>query len=71
MCFAPSAPAWHMTRPRLARLQRIAKDLAGAARGRRDAHDTQRPDVPASDELARRLDETRERLRRDIPPPDE
>jgi hypothetical protein len=58
-----------VTRPRLALLQRVAKDLAGAARRRRDTHHTQRPDVAGSDELARRLDETRERLRRDIPPP--
>lgn len=27
-------------------------------------------DAATADELARRLDETRERLRRDIPPPD-
>jgi hypothetical protein len=58
-----------MTRPRLARLQRIAEDIGRAARRRRRgpqrAHE---PDQRTSDELARRLDATRDRLRRDIPP---
>jgi hypothetical protein len=59
-----------VTRPRLALLQRVAKDVAQAASRRR-----RHPEVPptegaTADELARRLDETRERLRRDIPPPD-
>jgi hypothetical protein len=57
-----------VTRPRLARLQRIARDVAGAARRGRSARPAQRPDERSSDELARRLDATRERLRRDIPP---
>jgi hypothetical protein len=56
-------------------LQRVAKDVAQAAR-RRGRHPEVPPtdggtaDSPTADELARRLDETRERLRRDIPPPD-
>jgi hypothetical protein len=57
-----------LTRPRLARLQRIAGDIAGAARRRRVPQQAQQPDERSSDELARRLDATRERLRRDIPP---
>jgi hypothetical protein len=48
-------------------------DVAQAARrrvrGRRRGNPPpQRPDGPTSDELARRLDATRERLRREIPP---
>ena len=57
-----------MTRPRLARLQRIARDIAGAARRGRSTGQPRVPDERTSDELARRLDATRERLRRDIPP---
>jgi hypothetical protein len=57
-----------VTRPRLARLQRIAEDIAGAARRGRSARPAQRPDEQTANELARRLDATRERLRRDIPP---
>jgi hypothetical protein len=56
-----------MTRPRLALIQRVARDIAHAARRRR-GHDLQRPDGPTAAELSRRIDETRERLRRDIPP---
>jgi hypothetical protein len=59
-----------VTRPRLALLQRVAKDVAQSARRRRRPSEVQRPDGATADELARRLDETRERLRRDIPPPD-
>jgi hypothetical protein len=55
-----------VTRPRLALLQRVAKDVAQAARRRSRTPEGR----PTADELARRLDETRERLRRDIPPPD-
>jgi hypothetical protein len=59
-----------MTRPRLALLQRVAKDAAQAARRRRRPSEVQRTDGATADELARRLDETRERLRREIPPAD-
>jgi hypothetical protein len=59
-----------VTRPRLALLQRVAKDVAQAARRRRQPPEAQPVDAATADELARRLDETRERLRRDIPPPD-
>ena len=61
-----------MTRPRLALLQRVARDVAQAARagaapaGPLTAQRTGRD--ATADELARRLDETRERLRREIPP---
>jgi hypothetical protein len=51
-------------------LQRVAKDVAQAARRRRRASETRPADGATADELARRLDETRDRLRRDIPPPD-
>jgi hypothetical protein len=56
-----------VTRPRLAYLQRVAQDLTRTVRHRhrRDAH----RDDHTSAELARRLDATRERLRREIPPP--
>jgi hypothetical protein len=62
-----------LARPRLAFLRSFADDL-GEVRRRarrrrgRPAPPPQRPDGPAGEELARRLDETRARLRRDIPP---
>jgi hypothetical protein len=63
-----------VTRPRLALLQRVARgaaqDVAKAARRRRRPSEVPRADGPTADELARRLDETRERLRREIPPAD-
>jgi len=59
-----------MTRPRLAKLQRAARDVADAARRRRRAPEPKQPDAAAAAELARRLDATRERLRREIPPND-
>jgi hypothetical protein len=59
-----------VTRPRLALLQRVARDAAQAARRRRRPTEVPRADGPSADELARRLDETRERLRREIPPAD-
>jgi hypothetical protein len=65
-----------VARPRLASLQRAAEDVVQAMRRRersrrQKAEPPARPPVPAptADELARRLDETRARLRRDIPPP--
>jgi hypothetical protein len=66
-----------VTRRRLAFLRSFADDVAEARRrvisrrtGDRPTADGQRrtADGPTADELARRLDETRERLRRDIPP---
>ncbi|MGH2980062.1 MAG: hypothetical protein ACRDLQ_10580 [Solirubrobacterales bacterium] len=62
-----------MPRPRLAFLRSFLDDVGEARnrarrRGRRSSPPPQRPDGPTGDELARRLDETRERLRRDIPP---
>jgi hypothetical protein len=59
-----------VTRPRLASLQRVAKDVAQAARRRRGPSEARRTDGVTAGELARRLDETRERLRREIPPAD-
>ena len=58
-----------MTRPRIALLQRVAQDFARTVRprNRRVAHRADR----TSEEFARRVDATRERLRRDIPPRDE
>jgi hypothetical protein len=62
-----------VTRRRLAFLRSFVEDVASMrrrARGRRAAGPApHHPDGPASDELARRLDETRARLRREIPPP--
>ena len=63
-----------MTRPRLAFLQDLAADLRRSVRGRgsRPPDDRAAAEAQASAaELSRRLDETRDRLRRDIPPPDE
>jgi hypothetical protein len=63
-----------VTRPRLAILQRAAADVLGAARRRtrgrkRAVGPPPRPAAdPTGEELARRLDATRERLRREIPP---
>jgi hypothetical protein len=55
-------------RPRLALLQHAAKDIAEAARRRRGRQGVKPPDDPTAAELSRRLDETRERLQREIPP---
>jgi hypothetical protein len=52
-----------LTRRRIARLQRFA----GKVRRRKPR---QVPDRRTADELERRLDATRERLRREIPPRD-
>jgi len=60
-----------VTRPRLALLQRVAQDLVRARGRRRVPPQAQGPDARTSDELARRLDATRERLRQEIPPRDE
>jgi len=63
-----------VTRPRLAKLQRVAREVADRARRRPGGGPASShappggPDQPAADELARRLDATRERLRREIPP---
>jgi hypothetical protein len=62
-----------VTRPRLAFLQGLAADLRRSVRRRaaRPPDDKATPEAQASAaELSRRLDETRDRLRRDIPPPD-
>jgi hypothetical protein len=53
-----------LTRRRIARLQQ----LAGKVRRRKPR---QLPDRRTAEELERRLDATRERLRREIPPPEE
>jgi hypothetical protein len=53
-----------LTRRRIARLQR----LAGKVRRRKPPPV---PDRRTAEELERRLDATRERLRREIPPPDD
>jgi len=52
-------------------LQRVAQDLVRARGRRRAPPQAQGPDARTSDELARRLDATRERLRQEIPPRDE
>jgi hypothetical protein len=64
-------------RPRLRLLAELASDLRAAPRRRRDRRFAP-ISAPAlgeerrsAAELRRRLDETRERLRRDIPPPQE
>jgi hypothetical protein len=61
-------------RPRLRPLAGLALGLRAAARRRRDRRFTpiaapQPEEQRAADELKRRLDETRERLRHEIPPP--
>ena len=56
-----------MTRRRAAFLQDLAADLRDAMRRRRRPRPRE-PEPRTADELARRLDETRERLRREIPP---
>jgi hypothetical protein len=53
-----------LTRRRIARLQQIA----GKVRHRKPR---QEPERRTADELERRLDATRERLRREIPPRDD
>jgi hypothetical protein len=55
-----------MARRRL--VQRAVNDVVAAARRRRRRLDARQGSGPTADELARRLDETRARLRRDIPP---
>jgi hypothetical protein len=63
-----------LTRRRIAFLQDLADDLRDAARRRRRRAPQEPPAAPAadaSDELQRRLDETRERLRREIPSPED
>jgi len=62
-----------LTRRRIAFLQDLAADLRDSVRRRRRRAPEERGASPsdASDELQRRLDETRERLRREIPPPED
>jgi hypothetical protein len=63
-----------MARPRLAALQRALGEVARAARRRprrQAAPDRSPPDDRTADELVRRLDATRERLRNEIPPRDD
>jgi len=63
-----------VTRPRLAFLQDLAADLRRSVRrrGPQPPDDRATAEAQASAaELSRRLDETRDRLRRDIPPPDD
>jgi hypothetical protein len=48
-------------------VQRAVADVLEAARRRRQ-RDARKPGPATEAELARRLDETRERLRREIPP---
>jgi hypothetical protein len=59
-----------MTRPRIAAIQRAVTNVTQAVRRRRHGRASERsePDDETADELARRLDATRERLRREIPP---
>jgi hypothetical protein len=57
-----------LTRRRIAFLQDLAADLRDSLRRRRSRDARAEPDAPVPDELERRLDETRERLRREIPP---
>jgi hypothetical protein len=56
-----------LTRRRIASLQAFAGELRDSIRRRRKAV-AQVPDPRTSEELERRLDQTRERLRREIPP---
>jgi hypothetical protein len=59
-----------LTRRRIASLQAFAGELRDSIRRRRKAP-KQAPDRRTSEELERRLDATRERLRREIPPREE
>jgi hypothetical protein len=65
-------------RPRLARLVGLLGDLAAGARrrgrpmsGRPPSGMRPTPEQRSADEVKRRLDATRERLRRETPPPAE
>jgi hypothetical protein len=55
-----------LTRPRIARFQQLAREMRDAARMQR--RKPPEPDRRTAEELERRLDETRERLRRETPP---
>jgi hypothetical protein len=61
-----------LTRPRLAALAGLAREARASVRGRRsnrkpiETHPAQRE----GDEVTRRLDATRERMRRETPPAD-
>ena len=63
-----------MPRRRIVYLQDLAADLRASVRRRRPAAPpapaAQAPDGRTAEELERRLDATRERLRREIPPPE-
>ena len=59
-----------MTRPRLAALAGLAREARSSVRGRlsnRKPIDTH-PPLREQDEVTRRLEATRERLRRQVPP---
>jgi hypothetical protein len=59
-----------LTRRRIASLQAFAGELRDSIRRRRQPP-PKAPDRRTSAELERRLDETRDRLRREIPPREE
>ncbi|HZO58894.1 MAG TPA: hypothetical protein VFB51_04300 [Solirubrobacterales bacterium] len=56
-----------MTRRRIARLQHVARDVRASMRRRAETAPAE-PDRRTAEELERRLDATRERLRRENPP---
>jgi hypothetical protein len=58
-----------VTRPRIVLLKDLAADLRQTVRRRPERQPAGAPDRRTAEELERRLDETRERLRREIPPP--
>jgi hypothetical protein len=59
-----------VARRRIAFLQNLAADLRRSGR-RRSQRSPAAPDERTAEELERRLDETRARLRREIPPRDD
>ena len=61
-----------MPRRRIVFLKDLAADLRQSVRPRLEGSPAAHgPDRRTAEELERRLDETRERLRREIPPPDD
>jgi hypothetical protein len=62
-----------VARRRIVFLKDLAGDLRQSVRrrGSETPRDANAPDRSTAEELERRLDETRERLRREIPPPDD
>ena len=67
-----SQPPPSVARRRIVFLKDLAGDLRQSVRRRGEQPpDPRAPDRSTAQELERRLDETRERLRREIPPPDD